>query len=356
MFATTVQLAIGSEVSVKKARKTLHGIVDGEPSSGRYPIRIGHQNRIEWIDEGKLVGFGVSAQPNAEEALIPPPQAEFSHGTRAPLTLADGAHPAAPVVELDRLTQLAEDTRSRMKRCAADILQIGLNLIEAKELLGYGEFLPWIKAEFEMSERSAQNFMNVGKAFEGKSAKFADLDGFSIAASALYELASPSKTSPEAVTEAVDRAREGEVIDRQKAQEILGNHRPTKQRPKRETASERINAVGRSLGLNGGKIQQLPSIPSHPDVPPERETFPTERGKLEAVPTPPPPAPAAPLADYHSAWVSNLDQMPDEMLIAAVRAIVKRANLEKRSADTLKEIIAASDEMKDAASKLLEGP
>lgn len=40
-------------------------------------------------------------------------------------------------------------------------IEIGRRLVEAKELLNHGEWLPWLKRETDFSERSAQNYMKV---------------------------------------------------------------------------------------------------------------------------------------------------------------------------------------------------
>lgn len=58
-------------------------------------------------------------------------------------------------------------------------------------------FLPWIEAEFEMSENTARRFMDVARVYGSKSSTVADLTP-----SALYELAAPS--TPQPVRDAVD--------------------------------------------------------------------------------------------------------------------------------------------------------
>mgnify|MGYP004612202249 CR=1 FL=1 len=119
-----------------------------------------------------------------------------------------------------RLKVLAEDTRTRMKRSAMDIYHIGANLLEAQGLLAHGEFLPWIEAEFDMSQRSAYKFINVAKAFQGKFAQNANLE---ICASALYLLAS-SDTPEQARMEAIELAASGESITNRKAVELRQKH------------------------------------------------------------------------------------------------------------------------------------
>lgn len=91
----------------------------------------------------------------------------------------------------------AHAIHARLKRTAEDIIAIGLDLIEVKERLQHGQFLPWIDAEFAMSERTARDFMNIARRFDGKSAPGADL-GMRI----LRELAAPS--TPDIVIEMVE--------------------------------------------------------------------------------------------------------------------------------------------------------
>ena len=135
-----------------------------------------------------------------------------------------------------RLAVLAEDTRTRMKRSALDIYHIGANLLEAQYLLAHGEFLPWIKAEFDMSQRSAYKFIGVAKAFQGKFAQNANLE---ISASALYLLASP-EIPDDARNEAVELASSGETISPQKARKIVEKH---------TTVAQETAALGESLGM-----------------------------------------------------------------------------------------------------------
>ena len=96
-----------------------------------------------------------------------------------------------------------------MQLAAESIIEVGRELIEQKRLLGHGNFLPWIEAEFGMSGVSASRFMNVAEQFGSKSFTVKDLPP-----TALYALAAPS--TPEPVrAEVLERAASGEnVVDR----------------------------------------------------------------------------------------------------------------------------------------------
>jgi len=85
----------------------------------------------------------------------------------------------------------------RLKRTAEDVIAIGQDLLEVKARLRHGQFGQWIQAEFSMSERHAQNFMNVALRFGSKSAIIALLP-----ITVIYELASPS--TPDRIIELVE--------------------------------------------------------------------------------------------------------------------------------------------------------
>jgi hypothetical protein len=63
---------------------------------------------------------------------------------------------------------------------------IGKDLLDTKERLPHGSFLPWIEAEFGMSDMTAKRFMQVAKAYGEKPNIVFDLPP-----TALYELAAP---------------------------------------------------------------------------------------------------------------------------------------------------------------------
>jgi DUF3102 family protein len=72
--------------------------------------------------------------------------------------------------------ELTKSVKDARRRHLAVIVEIGEALRRAKELLGHGNFLPWLKAEFRWSERTARNYMSLADHFQGKTANFADLD------------------------------------------------------------------------------------------------------------------------------------------------------------------------------------
>jgi Protein of unknown function (DUF3102) len=95
-------------------------------------------------------------------------------GEGLPETFFDyGCVPQESRAEVYELTKSVKDARGRH---LAVIVEIGGTLRRAKELLGHGNFLPWLKAEFRWSERTARNYMSLSAHFQGKTANFADLD------------------------------------------------------------------------------------------------------------------------------------------------------------------------------------
>jgi hypothetical protein len=88
-------------------------------------------------------------------------------------------HP--PTIGGNRLAVLAAeiqeahaDTLKYLHRAAERALEAGKLLLEAKELLGHGQFLPWIKENCQLSERTAQRYMRIARSGV-EPAKLADL-------------------------------------------------------------------------------------------------------------------------------------------------------------------------------------
>lgn len=112
------------------------------------------------------------------------------------------------------IREQTREIRGLMRRTAQGIVDVGQKLLDIKEKLGHGNFLNWLKQEFDWSELTAQRFMQVARRFE--SANLLDLE---IAPSALYILSAPS--TPESVREeAFSRAKAGESITYKAAKEI----------------------------------------------------------------------------------------------------------------------------------------
>lgn len=61
--------------------------------------------------------------------------------------------------------EIDKDFRACCRKAAEDILRLGYDLIEMKEICGHGEWLEWLKS-VEWSERTAQNYMRVAKSWD----------------------------------------------------------------------------------------------------------------------------------------------------------------------------------------------
>ncbi|MCC0067115.1 MAG: DUF3102 domain-containing protein [Rhodovulum sp.] len=98
-----------------------------------------------------------------------------------------------------------------------------------KAKLPHGGFMPWIEAEFGMTDQSARRFMQVAERY-GKSNIMLDLTP-----TALFELAAPS--TPEPVRELVEaKAEAGERVAIARA--IAGEIEERRGRPSRENPQE----------------------------------------------------------------------------------------------------------------------
>jgi hypothetical protein len=97
---------------------------------------------------------------------------------------------------------IAAEARTMADRIRARIesshLDTGRDLLIIKDKLGHGRFGKWLKAEFNMSERTAQNLIGLAKYANDKPATVADLP-----TTAVYKLAAPS--TPMAVQEEIER-------------------------------------------------------------------------------------------------------------------------------------------------------
>jgi hypothetical protein len=113
------------------------------------------------------------------------------------------------------------EIKALMRRTSQDIIDIGQKLIEVKEHLGHGNFINWLKSEFNWSVSTATKFMQVGAQF-----KFVNFTNLNITASALYLIAAPS-TPKQARAEVLERASLGENISYSKAKAIVCQYKKT---------------------------------------------------------------------------------------------------------------------------------
>ena len=133
-------------------------------------------------------------------------------GEGLPETFFDyGCVPQESRAEVYELTKSVKDARGRH---LAVIVNIGA-LRRAKELLGHGNFQPWLKAEVRWSERTARNYMSLAAHFQGKTANFADLD----LGTARELIDSPAEVSEPIMR----RAEAGETISQEEVKRLSGS-------------------------------------------------------------------------------------------------------------------------------------
>lgn len=63
----------------------------------------------------------------------------------------------------DLIIAAAERIKGRLKRQTSDIIAIGHDLLKVKEVVGHGNFLPWVSAEFNWTARTAQNYIRAAE-------------------------------------------------------------------------------------------------------------------------------------------------------------------------------------------------
>jgi hypothetical protein len=93
------------------------------------------------------------------------------------------------------------------KRVVGDIIEIGRRLIEAKRIVGHGNWLTWLEREFGWSDDTAERFMAINR-LQGKIPQLAE---YELPVSGLYLLARPT-TPLEARDEVIERAEAGEKL------------------------------------------------------------------------------------------------------------------------------------------------
>jgi hypothetical protein len=145
--------------------------------------------------------------------------------------------------EIEALTQKIKKIQSQELEAR---VEIGLELLKAKDLLAHGEFRPWVRREFRWSERTATNYMELAKHYEGKTAKFADLDLGTA-------LALVTDTTLEKVrNEVFERAETDEKIIREDVQKQIAEVKATQPKRLAKAKKEAPSAVSEAF-LAAGK-------------------------------------------------------------------------------------------------------
>lgn len=59
------------------------------------------------------------------------------------------------------LHEIAKAIRGRLNGIRENMIAIGRDLHRAKALVAHGQWMPWLRAEFDMTSRTAENYMNL---------------------------------------------------------------------------------------------------------------------------------------------------------------------------------------------------
>lgn len=84
------------------------------------------------------------------------------------------AQTMAPPADGRTIETITKDILEAQRRGGEAVLTIGGCLIEAKDMLPHGEWLPWLAEKVGYSEKTAQNFMRLAREFSNPQA-IADL-------------------------------------------------------------------------------------------------------------------------------------------------------------------------------------
>lgn len=172
----------------------------------------------------------------------------------------------APVVEA--VVTLA-DRANRIRTLQADvqrgIIQIGEELIAAKEEVGHGNWSAWLDKEFSWTQRTANNFMRVAERF-GKMENV-----FQFQPSALQAmLALPEGTEQEFIDAQADQ---GTPVETQSARDVQKNvkafktSRANTKQPTKETAEEPTPATNDEHDTDSENSPAADPLPTQMDAP-----------------------------------------------------------------------------------------
>lgn len=235
----------------------------------------------------------------------------------------------APELQIE-VKAATERIKLRMKRTAEDIIEIGKDLIAVKARLPHGQFLPWIAAEFEMSDQTAQNFMNVATRFPQIP------NNLEFKPTILYLLAAPS-TPEEVVEKAVEKAEQGEPLTLKEIKELKS------QLAAKDSQVQKLEAERRSMQ---GRLEDLVMVVNF------------ERDKLTKAEEEKQQAIAKAIAEKEQAYRREIEQKTKEVEAERKRLEQFKANPDpetaKKAQEAQKELSHLEFELRRAQSKLTD--
>ena len=150
------------------------------------------------------------------------------------------------IAVMTKLMELADEIRALSKQTCESVIAIGNKLIEAKKIVGHGNFLPWIKTEFGWSEDTAQRFMRLA---DDKNRNLRNLD---VPLSALYLLTAPN-TPDEAIDAVSERVESGEKLSLEDVKEEIAAAKPKRGGGGVKPRDNQVEAIAREHKAKTGE-------------------------------------------------------------------------------------------------------
>jgi hypothetical protein len=142
-----------------------------------------------------------------------------------------------PATQADELRIKASTIRSRTGTMTPAIIDIGRDLLVAKQTLPHGCLLPWVKAECGLAPRTAQNYMRVAEFADGTCETVSLLTP-----SAIYALSS-KKAPPVVVQQVLQLLESNQVPTEWDVLRMLAEARELKAEGS-QTSNAQLNAQG----------------------------------------------------------------------------------------------------------------
>jgi hypothetical protein len=136
-----------------------------------------------------------------------------------------------------RLQAQAELIKSMIAKTTAGFVEVGCNLIAAREQLDHGQFIDWVETEVGISGRTAQRYMALARLAETKSDSLSLLPP-----TTAYRLAAKSAPS-EVVDHVLDRAINGEIVSDGEVEEMFKHARKQRKQAKKKDRRSRAAAA-----------------------------------------------------------------------------------------------------------------
>jgi Protein of unknown function (DUF3102) len=158
--------------------------------------------------------------------MLPAPATAFNYDT-------------LPSTTATSLRKQAAKIREGVKATTAAIIEVGRDLIAAKQNLEHNQFCEWVEAECVFSVRSAQNYMRAAEFAEGKNATVAFLQPATV-----YKLSAKS-APPAVVQEVIERAASGVLVSDRDVSAALDEARHQKREAERKQQQGSRKAVSK---------------------------------------------------------------------------------------------------------------